>query len=259
MKELEFAITQSAFTSIRDGLNEELELARIALAALTAEPVLYAAEETLAYANMGEIHLTCLSEPMGDAVIPLYTDSPVPVVPEEMNFSTACNFVQINGMAKDDRVTLAMRAWNACRAAMLQGVEPVSNRDELPLDYLQGHKDGLEWAAQLAEANHPQTGDWLYDDPIELARAIRKGPDMPTVQAGNSTATPDGWISCSERMPDKGQRVLVCVDFDSSTVTPLVKDAEYTGSTFRIGHNTINTTGETSVTHWMPLPAPPQQ
>ncbi|WP_227541036.1 hypothetical protein [Klebsiella pneumoniae] len=56
--------------------------------------------------------------------------------------------------------------------------EPV----ELPLDYLQGHKDGLEWAAQLAEANHPDTGDWLYDDPIELAKAIRKGPDMPPVQ-----------------------------------------------------------------------------
>lgn len=53
---------------------------------------------------------------------------------------------------------------------------------ELPLDYLQGHKEGLEWAAQLAEANHPETGDWLYDDPIELAKAIRKGPDMPPVQ-----------------------------------------------------------------------------
>lgn len=52
----------------------------------------------------------------------------------------------------------------------------------LPLDYLQGHKDGLEWAAKLAEANHPDTGDWLYDDPIELAKAIRKGPDMPPVQ-----------------------------------------------------------------------------
>ncbi len=52
----------------------------------------------------------------------------------------------------------------------------------LPLDYLQGHKDGLEWAAQLAEANHPETGDWLYDDPIELEKAIRKGPDMPPVQ-----------------------------------------------------------------------------
>lgn len=101
---------------------------------------------------------------------------------------------------------------NACRAAMLQSdgpltnegtmqlsgnseqIEPVSNRDELPLDYLQGHKDGLEWAAQLAEANHPQTGDWLYDDPIDLARAIRKGPDMPTVQGGNSPVIPDGWV-----------------------------------------------------------------
>nr|WP_324176317.1 DUF551 domain-containing protein [Klebsiella pneumoniae] len=62
--------------------------------------------------------------------------------------------------------------------AAMDSSEPV----ELPLDYLQGHKDGLEWAAQLAEANHPETGDWLYDDPIELAKAIRKGPDMPPVQ-----------------------------------------------------------------------------
>ncbi|URR14360.1 DUF551 domain-containing protein [Citrobacter portucalensis] len=69
-----------------------------------------------------------------------------------------------------------------CRAAMLQGIQPVSNRDELPLGYLQGHKDGLEWAAQLAEANHPQTGDWLYDDPIDLAKAIRKGPHMPELK-----------------------------------------------------------------------------
>lgn len=52
----------------------------------------------------------------------------------------------------------------------------------LPIDYLHGHNDGLEWAAQLAEANHPETGDWLYDDPIELAKAIRKGPDMPPAQ-----------------------------------------------------------------------------
>ncbi len=57
----------------------------------------------------------------------------------------------------------------------------------LPLDYLQGHKDGLEWAAQLAEANHPETGDWLYDDRIELAKAIRKGPDMPPSQPALDT------------------------------------------------------------------------
>ncbi|ENO7810783.1 hypothetical protein ACB524_002532 [Salmonella enterica] len=55
-------------------------------------------------------------------VIKLYRHAPpAPVVPEKMNFSTACNFVQINGMAKEDRATLAMRAWNACRTAMLNG------------------------------------------------------------------------------------------------------------------------------------------
>lgn len=65
----------------------------------------------------------------------------------------------------------------------------------LPLDYLQGHKDGLEWAAQLAEANHPQTGDWLYDDPIELAKAIRKGPDMPPVQPAPVVDADDNFYS----------------------------------------------------------------
>lgn len=67
-----------------------------------------------------------------------------------------------------------------------------SESECLPLDYLQGHKDGLEWAAQLAKANHPETGDWLYDDPIELAKAIRKGPDMPPAQSVDSE--PVAWI-----------------------------------------------------------------
>lgn len=73
----------------------------------------------------------------------------------------------------DERIELAQIA-----LAAMDSSESV----EMPLDYLQGHKDGLEWAAQLAEANHPETGDWLYDDPIELAKAIRKGPDMPPAQ-----------------------------------------------------------------------------
>ncbi|HHT0286309.1 TPA: DUF551 domain-containing protein [Klebsiella pneumoniae] len=68
---------------------------------------------------------------------------------------------------------------------------------ELPLDYLQGHKDGLEWASQLAEANHPETGDWLYDDPIELAKAIRKGPDMPPAQPA-ADSEPVAYISKSD-------------------------------------------------------------
>ena len=72
---------------------------------------------------------------------------------------------------------------NQCAALFEIALSAMDGESEcLPLDYLQGRKDGLEWASQLAEANHPETGDWLYDDPIELAKAIRKGPDMPPAQ-----------------------------------------------------------------------------
>ncbi|MCV5660407.1 DUF551 domain-containing protein [Escherichia coli] len=133
--------------------------------------------------------------------------------------------------------------------------EPASNHEELPLDYLQGQKDGLEWAAQLAEANHPQTGDWLYDDPLELAKAIRKGPDMPEFD-GPTPVTPDGWISCSERMPDDGQHVIILCD------GAFVLYAQYRDSEFfdvvRNGEEFFETQSR-NVTHWMPLPEPPQE
>lgn len=159
-----------------------------------------------------------------------------------------------------------VQGWNACRAAMLQA-EPVSNSDELPLDYLQGHKDGLEWAAQQAEANHPQTGDWLYDDPIDLARAIRKGPDMPTVQGGNYPVTPDGWISCSVRMPEMGERqcYVLAADFKNN-YPPNIPNTQVGvyGDWFNDGNPTWDDgDGEDlylkEVTHWMPLPEPPQE
>ena len=77
---------------------------------------------------------------------------------------------------------------------------------------------------------------------------------------GNYQVTPDGWISCSERMPEKGQNVLISVNFDSSLVEPLICAARYTGSTFRRGDATIKPgNGIEHATHWMPLPEPPQE
>ncbi|MFS7049517.1 DUF551 domain-containing protein [Escherichia coli] len=77
---------------------------------------------------------------------------------------------------------------------------------------------------------------------------------------GNSPVTPDGWISCSDRMPEKGQNVLISVNFDSSLVEPLICSARYTGSTFRRGDATIKLgNGIEQATHWMPLPEPPQE
>ncbi len=79
-------------------------------------------------------------------------------------------------------------------------------------------------------------------------------------KAGNSPVTPDGWISCSERMPEKNQNVLISVNFDSSLVEPLICSARYTGSTFRRGEATIKPgNGIEQATHWMPLPEPPQE
>ncbi|EOI5926348.1 DUF551 domain-containing protein [Salmonella enterica subsp. enterica serovar Braenderup] len=150
---------------------------------------------------------------------------------------------------------IAADMWNACRAAMLQGVEPVSNHDELALYYLQGQKDGLEWAAQLAEANHPLTGDWLYDDPLELAKAIRKGPDMSGF-AGSSPVSPGGWINCSERMPDDGQHVIILCD-GAFVLYAQYRDGEFF-DVVRNGEEFFETHSR-NVTDWMPLPEPPQE
>ncbi|MDM3357447.1 hypothetical protein [Citrobacter sp. Cb004] len=104
-----------------------------AIAAFGAEPVLYAAEETLAYAKMGELHLKCLSQPMGDAVIPLYTAPPAPVVPEWTNeeclefLSIAFRHAEIKGDLELDDIRLGVKMVNGGRAAMLQaGNSPVT-------------------------------------------------------------------------------------------------------------------------------------
>lgn len=123
----------------------------------------------------------------------------------------------------------------------------------LPLDYLQGHKDGLEWAARLAEASHPETGDWLYDDPIELSKAIRKGPDMPPVQP--SPVVPGKWIPVSERMPVEFEEVIA---FDGDQVYGEAMYSSDDGFTID-GYDPCDRLNLQNVTHWMPLPAAPQE
>ncbi|EBY4444694.1 DUF551 domain-containing protein [Salmonella enterica subsp. enterica serovar Fresno] len=234
---------------------EQMEVARIALASLEADPIGEVSEKRYGLIMDGTVDLggkstyRIIKGEKAMKLFPLgtkfYTAPPAPVsVPAAMEIDDDFDSAFEHGKAV---------GWNAYRAAMLQA-EPVSNSDELPLDYLQGHKDGLEWAAQLAEANHPQTGDWLYDDQIELARAIRKGPDMPTVQGGNSPVTPDGWISCSEQMPSAGEQVLAYRPDAPESNDPLIKMATYVGGSAH-GHGFDC---YCKPTHWMPLPAAPQ-
>lgn len=165
----------------------------------------------------------------------------------------------------------------------------------LPLDYLQGHKDGLEWAARLAEANHPDTGDWLYDDPIELAKAIRKGPDMPPAQpaadsepvivvgddggdalsyrrliqsfepgtklyrhAQPAPAVPGKWIPVSERMPEVGVKVLCFPVKDEPIHATFNGQLWLQDVSWSGSEEPIDNVIPVTVTHWMPLPAGPQ-
>ncbi|MGU6826069.1 DUF551 domain-containing protein [Salmonella enterica subsp. enterica serovar Livingstone] len=253
----------------------ELKLARIALASLEAEkgadPVVFTDERNLHHIARGrETSLIWGKQNQEVGDIPLYRHAqPVPVVPEDISGIIERFQYQADHLSewhhidehsckvnRRDLVT-ALEFMNSCRAAMLQGAEPVSNHDELALYYLQGQKDGLEWAAQLAEANHPLTGDWLYDDPLELAKAIRKGPDMPGF-AGSSPVTPDGWISCSERMPDSKTGVLVAREFGRKG------DWRMKWGTYIPGHpdaqdGWIIPGASWLPTHWMPLPEPPQE
>ncbi|HFC9245445.1 DUF551 domain-containing protein [Salmonella enterica] len=206
VKELEFAITQSAFTSIRDGLNDELELARIALAALEA--------------------------------------APEPVVPESISVRQA-----ISALESADCVTTIGQAykmgWNACRAAMLQGSQPVSNRDELQVigwlrsDYNSDDKRDPDAPLFMLGSNNPsETWGVKY---------------MPLT--GNSPVTPDGWISCSERMPDNDESKPIAI-FTGKCLGQGMFVATYDDDGFFDYWEGMEIIG---VTHWMPLPEPPQE
>ncbi|EID7294259.1 ead/Ea22-like family protein [Escherichia coli] len=74
---------------------------------------------------------------------------------------------------------------------------------------------------------------------------------------GNYPVTPDGWISCSERMPDTKTAVLVAREFDRKG------DWRMKWATYIPGHPDANDgwviPGASWIpSHWMPLPEPPR-
>ena len=76
--------------------------------------------------------------------------------------------------------------------------------------------------------------------------------------SGNSPVTPDGWISCSERMPNTKTAVLVAVEFDRKG------DWRMKWATYIPGHPDANDGwiipgASWKPSHWMPLPEPPQE
>lgn len=75
-------------------------------------------------------------------------------------------------------------------------------------------------------------------------------------EAGNSPVTPESWISCSERMPDDGQHVIIICD-GAFVLYAQYRDGEFF-DVVRDGDEFFETQSR-NVTHWMPLPEPPQE
>ncbi|EOX4622021.1 DUF551 domain-containing protein [Escherichia coli] len=72
---------------------------------------------------------------------------------------------------------------------------------------------------------------------------------------GNSPVTPDGWISCSDRMPkETGDIIVVSDGIVMSGISYSRRDGFYIAALEYDDDEPIG-----GVTHWMPLPEPPQE
>ncbi|EIS9360901.1 DUF551 domain-containing protein, partial [Escherichia coli] len=72
---------------------------------------------------------------------------------------------------------------------------------------------------------------------------------------GNSPVTPDSWISCSKRMPEETGDIIVVSDgIVMSGISYSRRDGFYIAALEYDDDEPID-----GVTHWMPLPEPPQE
>lgn len=236
---------------------EASALARIALASLEAEPVAWA--HRLINKRNGVVHPwvygsaeACPSE--GDIfnieVMPLYTAPPAPVsVPAAMEMDDDFDSALEHGKAV---------GWNAYRAAMLQGAdrpqnEPQNIPENIPATQFKPVADlyGLtsptggetSFTFDAVEARDFIDGGWSCQEYVELER-------FQEAVSGNPPVIPDGWIPVSERMPEPYEYVLVTDGFDGCEVMRVNTDG-YWGPAKSLYPG--------SITHWMPLPAAPQQ
>lgn len=84
---------------------------------------------------------------------------------------------------------------------------------------------------------------------------LQQAIDIAVENAGNSPAVHEGWVACSDRMPSVGEQVLACRPDSPKSDDPLIRMVTYVGRSAH-GHGFDC---YCKPTHWMPLPAAPQQ
>ncbi|WP_409977430.1 DUF551 domain-containing protein [Escherichia coli] len=195
-------------------------------------------------------------------VIPVYAAPPVPVVPAALPENDDEDGHDIDYLEPSEVYSLGRTAgWNACRAAMLHGTEPVSQTYNLP-ELIEGMEVSIDVSTCDADLGNRYFG--TVTEALELDTA-KNGYILLVQDAepnfdvnGNYPVTPDGWISCSERMPDTKTAVLVAVEFDRKG------DWRMKWATYIPGHPDANDGwiipgASWKPSHWMRLPEPPQE
>lgn len=154
-----------------------------------------------------------------------------------------------------------------------------ANRDELPFGLDTNSAIGLQafklalasleaepvaWEVTFTQIDREyNTFTGMYPDKAEVERWMRlhkacnfRADITPLYTAKPVPVTPDGWISCSERMPDDGQHVIILCD-GAFVLYAQYRDGEFF-DVVRDGDEFFETQSR-NVTHWMPLPEPPQE
>ncbi|EAS0544808.1 DUF551 domain-containing protein [Salmonella enterica] len=123
----------------------------------------------------------------------------------------------------------------------------------------------VAWKATFTQIDHEyNTFTAMYSDKAEAERWVRlhkvgdfRAEITPLYAAPPAPVIPDGWISCSERMPEDEQEVIVHNKLGYRYVSYF---DEHSGLFFDMrGGNQMNCIEHILITHWMPLPAPPQK
>ena len=185
---------------------------------------------------------------------PLYAE--VNNVPDDYEFTNEeLNRIIAGDMFTPRQDAIMAREIQKLRAAMLNGDEPVSQTYKLPVNTPCQDAPAHIWL-QTA-------GVWPEDGELsELTWCSHNQHHDDTLYVradlvnGNYPATPDSWISCSERMPDDGQHVIILCD-GAFVLYAQYRDGEFF-DVVRDGDEFFETQSR-NVTHWMPLPEPPQE
>ncbi|MEP9807814.1 DUF551 domain-containing protein [Klebsiella sp. GW_Kp181] len=239
----------------------------MALAAMDSEPV--AVREPIAWLNdaylaRGVVDGEAGSEDAGPGYILVYREAQsAPVVPEEMTPQQASR--SYGGEVRGYR-----DGWNACRAAMLQSgiltgegtkqAEPVTTANKLP-ELIEGMEVSIDVSTCDADAGNRYFGTVAELSELDGAKngyiLLVQDAKPNFNQSGNSPVIPDTWIPVSERMPDDEQEVLTINKMGYRFVSFFDK---HSGLFFdRLDAPSACCIEHVLVTHWMAIPAAPQE